>query len=214
MADPKTSSQTANTDGEITLGLLNTVHENTSLTQRSIAQELGIALGLTNAYLKRCVKKGFIKVRQIPRNRYAYYLTPQGFAEKSRLSAEYLSQSFRFFRIARTECADLFQLCAERGWRRVMLVGVGDLGEIATLCAREHPVSLVGFVDGNSDVSAFAGLRVTGDMEALGQADAAVITDLETPQVTFDAASAVLPPERVLAPPFLKVSRHGPKPEK
>jgi hypothetical protein len=51
-------------------------------------------------------------------------------------------------------------------------------------------------------------------MEALGQADAAVITDLETPQVTFDAASAVLPPERVLAPPFLKVSRHGPKPEK
>ncbi len=88
MADPKTSSQTANTDGEITLGLLNTVHENTSLTQRSIAQELGIALGLTNAYLKRCVKKGFIKVRQIPRNRYVYYLTPKGFAEKSRLSAE------------------------------------------------------------------------------------------------------------------------------
>ena len=163
MADPKTSSQTANTDGEITLGLLNTVHENTSLTQRSIAQELGIALGLTNAYLKRCVKKGFIKVRQIPRNRYAYYLTPQGFAEKSRLSAEYLSQSFKFFRIARTECADLFRLCAERGWRRI-----------------------------------------------LGQADGAVITDLTAPQATFDAASAVLPPERVLAPPFLKVSRHGP----
>ena len=91
-----------------------------------------------------------------------------------------------------------------------MLVGVGDLGEIATLCAREHPVTLVGFVDGNSDVSAFAGLRVTGDMEALGQADAAVITDLKAPQATFDAASAVLPPERVLAPPFLKVSRHGP----
>ncbi len=103
MSPPKTESTRLDAETEITLGLLNAVHENNSLTQRSIAQELGIALGLTNAYVKRCVKKGFIKVRQIPRNRYAYYLTPQGFAEKSRLSAEYLSQSVRFFRIASTE---------------------------------------------------------------------------------------------------------------
>jgi len=211
MADPKSSSRFPDGEGEITLGLLNAVHENDSLTQRSIAQELGIALGLTNAYLKRCVKKGLIKVRQIPRNRYAYYLTPKGFAEKSRLSAEYLSQSFLFFRIARSECADLFALCAARGWRTVMLVGVGDLGEIATLCAREHPVTLAGFVDANSGAATFAGLRVTRGMAALGAADAAVITDLRDPQRAFDAAAAILPPERVLAPPFLKVSRRPPR---
>ncbi len=94
-----------------------------------------------------------------------------------------------------------------------MLVGVGDLGEIATLCAREHPVTLVGFVDENSEVSTFAGLRVARGMEVLGHADTAVITDLKNPQATFDAASKVLPPERVLAPRFLKVSRHGPRAE-
>ena len=63
------------------------VEENSQITQRSLASELGIALGLTNAYLKRCVRKGWVKINQAPANRYAYYLTPRGFAEKSRLTA-------------------------------------------------------------------------------------------------------------------------------
>ena len=92
---------TADNETEITLGVLNAVHENSAVTQRSVAQQLGIALGLTNAYLKRCVKKGLIKVNQIPPNRYAYYLTPKGFSEKTRLTAEYFSSSFVFFRRAR-----------------------------------------------------------------------------------------------------------------
>ena len=46
-------------------------------------------------------------MRQVPLNRYAYYLTPQGFAEKSRLTAEYLAASFDFFRRARGDCAAL-----------------------------------------------------------------------------------------------------------
>ena len=80
-------------DGEIgiILGMLSAVERDSNVTQRHLARELGIALGLANAYLKRCAKKGFIKIRQVPLNRYAYYLTPRGFAEKSRLTAEYLS---------------------------------------------------------------------------------------------------------------------------
>ena len=68
-------------DSEITLGVLNAVDENSGVTQRGVAKEVGIALGLTNTYLKRCVKKGLIKVQQAPANRYAYYLTPKGFSE-------------------------------------------------------------------------------------------------------------------------------------
>ena len=66
------------------LGLLEFVERNGAQSQRHIAAELGIALGLVNAYLKRCVKKGLIKVSSAPARQYAYYLTPQGFAEKSR----------------------------------------------------------------------------------------------------------------------------------
>ena len=88
---------------EIMLGLLTSVERDSGITQRKLAQDLGIALGLANAYLRRCVRKGLVKMSQVPLNRYAYYLTPQGFAEKSRLMAEYLSVSFDFFRRARSE---------------------------------------------------------------------------------------------------------------
>src|SRR3546814_3869106 len=67
----------------ITLGLLNAGDGDRAVTQRGIAADLGIAVGLVNAYLKRCVNKGLIKVQQLPKRRYAYYLTPKGFAEKS-----------------------------------------------------------------------------------------------------------------------------------
>ena len=70
----------------IVLGLLTSVEADGARSQRRIAAELGIALGLVNAYLKRAVKKGLVKVGQAPARRYAYYLTPQGFSEKSRLT--------------------------------------------------------------------------------------------------------------------------------
>src|SRR5690349_8309728 len=90
-------------DDRILLGLLESVERDGGQSQRRIASELGIALGLVNAYLKRCVKKGLVKVSEAPARRYAYYLTPQGFAEKSRLTVEYLSHSFSFFRQAKLE---------------------------------------------------------------------------------------------------------------
>src|SRR5450631_1552020 len=91
----------------IMLGLLQSVERDGGQSQRRLAAELGIALGLVNAYLKRCIKKGLVKVGEAPARRYAYYLTPQGFAEKSRLTVDYLSSSFSFFRRARSDCSEL-----------------------------------------------------------------------------------------------------------
>ena len=84
-------------DATILLNMLSAVDEDSGVTQRTLAGNLGIALGLANAYLKRAVKKGLIKVTQAPANRYAYYLTPKGFTEKSQLTAEYFSQSSSSF---------------------------------------------------------------------------------------------------------------------
>src|ERR1700743_1280810 len=92
-------------DARIVIGLLESVERDGAKSQRRLAAELGIALGLVNAYLKRCIKKGLVKVSEVPRRRYAYYLTPQGFAEKSRLTIESLTSSFSFFRQARADCA-------------------------------------------------------------------------------------------------------------
>jgi DNA-binding MarR family transcriptional regulator len=207
MANSKQSSQSMDSESEITLGLLNAIDENSALTQRSLARDLGIALGLANAYLKRCAKKGLVKVAQVPSNRYAYYLTPKGFSEKSRLTAEYFSQSFKFFRAARVQCSELFALCAERGWHNVVLVGASDLGEIAVFCAREHGVNVAGFIDGGADGATFAGQTLWREMVVVASADAALVTDLSDPQATFEAVKRHLSDERILIPRFLKVSR-------
>ena len=94
-------------NARIMLGLLESVERNGGQSQRRLASELGIAFGLVNAYLKRCVKKGLVKISEAPARRYAYYLTPQGFAEKSRLTVDYLAYSFAFFRQARADCANV-----------------------------------------------------------------------------------------------------------
>jgi DNA-binding MarR family transcriptional regulator len=199
-------------EAEITLGLLQAVHENSTVTQRTVAGDLGIALGLANAYLKRCVKKGLIKVKQIPPNRYAYYLTPKGFSEKSRLTAEYLSSSFNFFRKARRECGELLERCKTRGWTRVALCGTSDLGEVAVLCAREIEVELAGFVRRPGDAPAgqhFAGLPIAASLIELGRVDAVIVTDLNAPQAAFDDLCRAVPAERILTPKLLRISRAG-----
>ncbi len=207
MASNRSSSTPSDTEMEITLGLLNAVHENSELSQRSMAKELGIALGLANSYLKRSVKKGLIKARQAPANRYAYYLTPKGFAEKSQLTARYLTMSFDFFRHARTHCTDVFDFCVACNWGRIGLVGTSDLGEIAVLCAREHAIEFVGFIDPEAATGTFSGLPVFSDTAAMGPVDAYVIVDLKAPQDTYDKLLQAIPGDRILAPRLLNISR-------
>src|SRR5437764_2487496 len=126
----------------IMLGLLQSVERDGAQSQRRLAAQLGIALGLVNAYLKRCAKKGLVKVTDAPAHRYAYYLTPQGFAEKSRLTVEYLSFSFGFFRRAKADYALLFATARSRGFKQVALAGVSDLAEIAVICAVDSGVQI------------------------------------------------------------------------
>ena len=187
-------------DNDILLGVLDIVEQDPVVTQRSVARELGIALGLANAYLKRCIRKGLIKVSQAPSRRYAYYLTPQGFAEKSRLTASYLAHSFSFFRQARDHCAVVFLAASARNQRRLALVGKGDLAEVASLVAREHPVEICGTIAATRDRS-----RLAAAIEELGTVDAVVITALVESREVFETATQLLGADRVHAPALLRV---------
>jgi len=210
MPQSRNANNNLDNESEIVLELLNVVHENSDLTQRSMARELGIALGMANTYLKRCVRKGYIKVRQIPSNRYSYYLTPKGFKEKSRLTAEYLSSSFTFFRRAKDQCLESLGYAKVRGWHRVALVGVGDLTEIFALCAIEHSVDLVGILDSKTEKTMFTGLNIAPTIADLEPLDALIITDAVNPQETFDNLLASFPSERILTLPVLGILRDAP----
>jgi DNA-binding MarR family transcriptional regulator len=192
-------------DSGITLGILNAIHENERITQRTVAQDLGIALGLTNAYLKRCVKKGLIKVSQAPANRYAYYLTPQGFSEKSRLSAKYLSDSFRFFRDARSQCTEALNEASRRGWNRIALYGASELTEVASLC-QVSGVEIVAIVDPSHTQTSFAHLPVVRTIGEAGDIDALLLTALSNPQAVYNTLVRKYPAGRVIVPGLLRIS--------
>jgi hypothetical protein len=192
-------NNTPESEARITLGLLDAVQRDSKVSQRTLARDLGIALGLTNAYFKRCVRKGLIKVAATPAKRYAYYLTPKGFGEKSRLTAQYLARSFNFYRDARDQCGALLAHAAASGRRRVVLAGEGELAEIATLCALRYPVEIVGVVPARAD--ARLGQRLAG----LAPIDAVLLTELATPQDTYDRLVREIEPSRLLVPSLLKV---------
>ena len=202
--------QTAASENErIVLDLLNSVDEDGTRSQRTIAGELGIALGLVNAYLKRCVKKGLVKVHDAPARRYAYYLTPQGFAEKSRLTVQYLSSSFSFFRLAKADCIRVFEFAKASGFNRLVLAGKSDLAEIALLCAVETGVEIIAIVEPRGDGQGFAGVDAFKSYVDIPEKyDAVVITDVSRAQIAFDAAVAARGAERVFTPDLLRLRPH------
>lgn len=192
----------------IVLGLLTSVEADGARSQRRIAAELGVALGLVNAYLKRSVKKGLVKVSQAPARRYAYYLTPQGFSEKSRLTIKYLSSSFSLFRKAKEEYGRIFDRAHSLGYDRIVLTGKSDLCEIAILCAVDSPISIVAIVDPDDDVSRFVGVKVVRSYAEITEPfDAVVVTHLTSAKNAFDQAAVTLGADKVLAPDLLGVRR-------
>jgi DNA-binding MarR family transcriptional regulator len=205
-AQPQLQSPDDTSDPAASLELLSAVEERADLSQRGLAQRMGIALGLTNAYLRRAVNKGLIKVRQAPARRYFYYLTPQGFSEKARLTREFLSDSFGFFRRARSECDELLRLAAAHGHRRVLVIGASELAEIATLAARDHDIDLVGVVQPGRNAPRFAGVAVMRSIADAPHFDAVLIADIATPQETYDRVVQQVAAERIMCPKMLRVS--------
>ena len=197
-------------EAETILELLSVISTEESHTQRGLASRLGVALGLTNALVKRAARKGLIKIKNAPARRYAYYLTPEGFSEKSRLVSSYLHSSLDFFRLARGQYENVFDGCAKRGWKKIALVGSGELAEIALLVANSSGTALAGIIDSETNESHFCGIKVFRSLEEIGEVDALVLTDMRAPQQVFDSLSKSFPQDRIITPEILHISRSSP----
>lgn len=187
------------------LELLDVVGQRSDVSQRHLARHMGVALGLANSYLRRCVRKGFIKISTAPANRYVYYLTPKGFSEKSRLAAKYLSTSFEFYRKASESCVKTLDECKARGWRAVILWGVSDLAEIAILRALESEISVIAVVDPDSERRNLLGRSVLQTVKKAAPFDGCVLTDLRTPGKRYKELVAELGRDLVVVPDILRL---------
>jgi DNA-binding MarR family transcriptional regulator len=137
---------------ERNLEILTAIGEGSPVTQRALAEQLGVALGLANLCLKRLAGKGLIKIVEFPRKpaarkRLRYVLTPKGLAEKSRLSYEYMAYSLRLFRRTRGNLRETMARFHRGGMKRFALCGVGEAAELAYLTLREFGLEPVGVFD-------------------------------------------------------------------
>lgn len=91
--------------------LLKLIEEEPHLSQRDIAQKMGVSLGKTNYCLKALIDKGFIKFSNFYNNKkksaYIYILTPQGIEEKAQVTYRFLQRKIKEFENIKIEIANL-----------------------------------------------------------------------------------------------------------
>ncbi len=165
--------------GQRDLLLLSELERDGGATQRTLAIKLGVALGLTNLYLKRLAHKGFIKITTIPRSRIKYLLTPQGFTEKSRLTYLYMQYSLSYYRDMRGRLKEMLSAFDGTNGQRVAIYGTNELAELAYLSLREMNIDCVGFIDGDSRESFLSCPVSSPDKLDRWHFDRVLITDIE-----------------------------------
>ena len=196
--------------------LLDEIERNPSISQRQLSDNLGVSIGIVNWHMKRFVNKGLVKLQKTPVRRYLYFLTPIGFAEKAKLTAEYLTSSFDIFRKGRLQYEALFALCSASHWENVVLLGDSELVELACMAlARTDGVTVRAILDPRSSRERRAKIpvhaSVAGAIEEFPsrRADALVGThfELRVPE-RYDLEAIRrelgLDPSRFLVPAFLQ----------
>ena len=144
-----------------TLKILEKVDNGAAPSQRDLARDLNVSLGLVNSFIKRLVKKGYFKVTHIPKNRIRYILTPMGAAEKTRLTYLYVQYSYNFYKDARQKLRDLYTDLEQQGVSQIVFYGASELAEIAFLSLQETNIELVGVFDDEKEGTRFMRYMVT-----------------------------------------------------
>jgi DNA-binding MarR family transcriptional regulator len=181
--------------GQRDLLLLSEVERDAHVTQRSLASKLGVALGLTNLYLKRLAHKGYIKISTIPPHRIRYLLTPQGLAEKSRLTYQYMQYSITHYRDMRIRLRGTLTGAMAEGVKRVVIYGTGELAEMAYLSLKEMDLTLVGFIDDTRQDRFLSYPVCAPDLVGGWEFDAVLLTDLENGEKHRELLGRYLVPE-------------------
>ncbi len=143
-----------------TLQMMTELEQDDSLSQRELASRLGVAVGLVNSYLKNLTAKGFLRVKNYPRNRYAYLLTPKGLAEKSRLAYQHMHYFNNLYTVVRRDYLNLFRQLKDNGTTAIIFCGIDEVTEIAFLSLQEAGLELAAVIDMDGGKAEFIGRKV------------------------------------------------------
>ena len=190
------------------LRVLELVEERDKISQRGVATELEIALGMANALIKRLIHKGYIKVKNAPSRRYKYYITAEGFKEKGRLVSKYIANSFKFYGEVRRDYEMLASQLAASQRTGVCCVGSGEVMEIAQMVFAAHNIEVVCILDvlAHEGEQHFRNFRDIPD-EIASQIGCLVITETRRPHKVFEILVSTEGNKEILAPAFMKITK-------
>lgn len=115
------------------LRMLDLIEQSPRISQRKITAQTGLAAGLVHSMMKRVIAKGWVKATQVSARRWLYYLSPEGFYEKSRLTLEYLSSTVNNYRKTQELVEENLAGLVEAGMTRLAVAGDNDLADIVAL---------------------------------------------------------------------------------
>jgi DNA-binding MarR family transcriptional regulator len=168
-------------DARRELKVLDAIAQDGRTTQRSLASHVGIALGLANLYLKRLIRKGYVKCVNVQANRVRYLITPKGIAQKTRLTYEFMEYSLHVFREGRNHLKMMLAPYTAAAGARIAICGTGEAAELAYLCLRELELEPAAVFDGPGHLS-FFGIPVRAIEDTAGiQFDALIVATFSDP---------------------------------
>lgn len=129
------------------LQFLEEIEQNPKISQRELSHKFGIALGVTNACIKRMARKGLIRLRGFPPRRIAYYLTPKGFSEKTKLALHFFSYNIHHYAEMKKQIEKKLLDMQNKGVKRVTFYGISDEMELAYITLQGLDMKLIGIVD-------------------------------------------------------------------
>jgi DNA-binding MarR family transcriptional regulator len=109
--------------------LLNEIGQDPLVTQASLSNRLGIAVGSVNWYIKRLIHRGWVKVSHLDRTRLKYDLTKEGMSVFTQRALLYARDSLRVYSDFRKKAKTLVTELQQQGVKQVYLEG-GNEDEI------------------------------------------------------------------------------------
>jgi DNA-binding MarR family transcriptional regulator len=181
------------------LDLIVALEHDAEVSQQRLSKKMGIAVGLVNILMKRAVSRGLIKMKQIPTRRYAYYLTPKGFAEKTKLVSDYFDSSLGLYRRLRVDYRELFSDLVNKGIKDITLIGDVDIAELAIMASFDHAIRITTLINVNENKSFVASIPITQSINKDFNG-VYVICNARKPQSCFDDLCKVVAHDRIFFP--------------
>lgn len=121
--------------------LENIYHNHSKVKQRDLARIVGLSLGMTNAIIKRLIKKGWLKARKINERNIHYVVSPLGIEEIAKRSYRYFKRTIKNVVYYKEVIDKVFISIAGEGYKGVILIGESDLDFIVEHLCQQHNLS-------------------------------------------------------------------------